>query len=173
MQPGQYFLEDDGIFPNNILPALVYKQALHLPPLIGGFSARMLLYRNGWRNNWRSGIYTYHHYHSTTHEAMAVIAGETLLQLGGDNGATVHIRQGDVVVIPAGVAYKNLGAERDVVCIGGYPGGADYDMNYGKPGERPRTDAHIAAVPVPSLDPVRGGKDGPLPGIWNKVHTAS
>ena len=156
MEVAKYLLRDDGTFPNSGLPVLHYRQALHIPTVLGGFSVRRLFYRNNWRNNWRSGIYTYHHYHSVTHEVMGVVKGRTTLLLGGAHGAAVTIAKGDVLLIPAGVAHKNLGGENDVVCIGGYPGGAEYDMNYGKPGERPGTDRNIARVPLPETDPVTG-----------------
>jgi uncharacterized protein YjlB len=47
-----------------------------------------------------------------------------------------------------------------LVIVGAYPDGRDCDMNYGKPGERPRTDENIRAVPVPVSDPVLGKQDG-------------
>jgi len=68
-------------------------------------------------------------------------------------------------VIPAGVAHKNLGNEKDVIVIGGYPGGKDYDMNYGKPEERPAADNNIKKLPVPSTDPLLGKANG-VPKIW-------
>jgi uncharacterized protein YjlB len=70
-----------------------------------------------------------------------------------------------VLVIPAGVAHKNLGGENDVGVVGAYPDGRDYDMNYGKPGERPGTDENISGVPIPSGDPVLGNNKG-LTTIW-------
>jgi len=124
-----------------------------------------LFENNNWRNTWQQGIYTYHHYHSTTHEVLCVCKGETLLLLGGENGITVLIQEGDVLVIPAGVAHINLGKENDVSCIGAYPDGRDYDMNFGKQGERPRTDHNIASLPLPQTDPVFGANDGLLQ-IW-------
>jgi hypothetical protein len=90
------------------------------------------------------------------------------LQLGGSNGPKIFIEKGDVLVIPAGVAHKNLGAEDSVGVIGAYPAGRDHDMNYGKPGERPHTDESIRAVPIPASDPVLG-INGQLTKIWNKI----
>jgi len=63
---------------------------------------------------------------------LGVCKGEPLLQLGGENGISLFIQQGDVLIIPAGVAHKNLGKENDLICVGAYPDGRDYDMNYGK-----------------------------------------
>ncbi|MDP9079650.1 MAG: hypothetical protein M3O71_19660 [Bacteroidota bacterium] len=87
------------------------------------------------------------------------------MQLGGSEGPKIFIEKGDVLVIPAGVAHKNLGPENSVGVIGAYPEGRDYDMNYGKPCERPRTDENVKKVPVPGSDPVLGINGG-LTKIW-------
>jgi len=163
----QYFLKGDERFPNNNLPVLLYKKAIHLPLLFKGRFAKMLFTKHHWTNNWRNGIYTFDHYHSNTHEVMAVIKGATTLLLGGENGIHLKIEKGDVIIIPAGVAHCNLEKEKDVICIGGYPGGKDFDMNYGKPGERPAADERIAQVKIPRFDPVTGKSD-PLNMIWKK-----
>ena len=72
---------------------------------------------------------------------------------------------GDVIIIPAGVAHKNLGSSGDFRCVGAYPPGQDWDMNYGKAGERPAADENIANVPLPVADPVFGF-EGPLMKNW-------
>ena len=158
-------LHDDGIYPNSQLPALHYKNVLDLPLLFRAWKVKALFHRNGWGNNWKAGIYSYHHYHSTTHEVLGCIRGKTAIRLGGDNGKTVILEKGDVLVIPAGVAHCNLEKERQVVCIGGYPNGRDYDMQYGLNGERPQSDRNIAAVPLPATDPV-SGNSVPLLHFW-------
>jgi len=160
----QIILKDDGRFPNSKLPALLYKGILKIPFLFPATYVRNLFRKNNWSNAWDFGIFEYHHYHSTTHEVLGVYNGKTKLQLGGDDGIAVILEKGDVLVIPAGVAHKNLGKEDDVSCVGAYPGGKEYDMNYGRPGERPRTDNNIAAVPIPATDPVSGA--GGLTDIW-------
>lgn len=163
----QYFLKDDGRFPNSRLPVLIYKRAIKLPLLFRGRHVKNIFRQHHWTNNWRNGIYTYHHYHSNTHEVMAVIRGCTMLQLGGDHGMTVKIEKGDVILIPAGVAHKNMGREKDVICIGGYPRGKNYDMNYGKKEERPASDQKIEKVKTPGFDPVTG-KKAPMHTVWDK-----
>ena len=165
MKPGQYFVEDDGIFPNNSLPILFYPGILKLPKLFAAAKVKKLFQENNWKNNWKQGIYTYHHYHSITHEVLGICEGETLLLLGGEKGITLFIEKGDVLVIPAGVAHINLGKENDITCVGGYPDGMDYDMNYGDTGERPTADHNIVSVPLPKTDPVFGKQDG-LPELW-------
>src|SRR5689334_7359155 len=157
-KPELHFVKDDGIFPNNRLPILHYPKVLELPQLLPAHAVKKLFQENNWTNNWKQGIYTYHHYHSNKHEVLGVCKGETLLELGGEKGITLLIQEGDVLIIPAGVAHINLGKENDVDCVGGYPDGRDYDMNYGKPGERPRADHNIASLPLPGTDPVFGKK---------------
>lgn len=161
----QIKLQDDGVFPNSRLPALLYKGALDIPVLFPGTHVRNIFERNGWFNSWAAGIFEYHHYHSITHEVLGIYKGHTKLQLGGPEGPKIFIEKGDVLVIPAGVAHKNLGGENDVGVIGAYPDGRDYDMNYGKPGERPLTDENIKGVPVPENDPVLGLEKG-LINLW-------
>ena len=166
IKPETHLLVDNGIFPGSALPVLHYKKAFKLPLLFPARVIRQAFRKNNWTNNWRNGIYTFDHYHSLTHEVIGVFRGKTTLQLGGEDGLQVTIERGDVLVIPAGVAHKNLGKETDVLCIGGYPDGKDFDMNFGKPGERPQTDQNIASLKVPVTDPVTG-KNGSLPAIWN------
>jgi uncharacterized protein YjlB len=167
-QVEEYFLKDNGLFPNSSLPVLLYKKALDLPKFFPGFYIRKLFIKNGWSNSWKSGIFEYHHYHSITHEVLGVCKGQTHLLLGGPNGVKVKIEEGDVLIIPAGVAHKNEGKENDVVCIGAYPEGRDYDIKYGREGERPSADQNIKNVPLPPSDPVYGTKFG-VQNYWKQM----
>jgi uncharacterized protein YjlB len=163
----RYFLKDNGVFPNNEkLQVLHYKHMLNVPLLFAASAVKKLFQKNGWGNNWRAGIFTFDHYHSNTHEVMAVIKGKTTILLGGRGGRKLEIEKGDVVIIPAGVAHKNLGKEKDVICIGGYPDDKEYDMNYGEEKERPKTDHTIAKLPIPGTDPVFGTEKGVVE-FWN------
>lgn len=152
---------DDGRFPNSALPLLVYRRALPPDPaaMERAFAA------NGWSNSWRDGVFDYHHFHSIAHEVLGVAAGEARVAFGGPSGREVTLRAGDVVVIPAGVAHRNMGASADLLVVGAYPGGADYDIRRGDPAEHAAAARAVAAVPVPESDPVRGG-DGGLRRLW-------
>jgi uncharacterized protein YjlB len=159
-------LKDDGTYPNNQrLPLLLYRGALDLPPEDAAATIEALFWDHHWGNSWRNGVYDFHHYHSTAHEVLGVYGGTATIQLGGEQGITVTVERGDVVIIPAGVAHKNLGASPDFRVVGAYPRGQQWDMNYGKPGERPQADERIARVPLPENDPVYGA-DGPLQEHW-------
>lgn len=159
-------LKDDGSFPNNErLPVLVYHSALALPQRNPAAIVENLFASNGWSGSWRNGIYGFHHFHSSAHEVLGVYNGWAKVQLGGENGITLTVRHGDVVIIPAGVAHKNLGASSDFRVVGAYPSGQSPDMCYGKAGERPRADDRIAGLPLPHMDPVYGA-EGPLTEHW-------
>jgi uncharacterized protein YjlB len=155
--------EDDGSIPNNPdLPLLVYPGAL---PEANAAACRALFERNGWGGTWVNGVYGYHHYHSTAHEALGVVSGSARVRFGGKNGQTLEVRAGDVVVIPAGVGHCNEGASAGFRVVGAYPRGQDWDLRTGKPGERPEVLNNIRAVPLPETDPIYGA-DGPLLAIW-------
>ncbi|HYG22221.1 MAG TPA: cupin domain-containing protein [Verrucomicrobiae bacterium] len=158
-------LKDDGAVPNNRLPLLVYRTAVNLEGRDPAALFEELFQSNDWTGTWRNGIYTYHHYHSTTHEVLGVFKGSATIQFGGEKGIKQKITAGDVVIIPAGVAHKNLGASSDFAVVGGYPGGAEWDMNYGRPNERPASDENIAQVAMPKNDPLHGAS-GPLFQHW-------
>jgi uncharacterized protein YjlB len=156
---------DDGHVPNNPrLPLVVYRGVLDT----GADAARScaaLFARHGWTGAWRNGIYAYHHYHSTAHEVLGIVAGSARVRLGGESGRTVVLAAGDVVVIPAGVAHKCEAASPDLLVVGAYPRGQSPDSRQAGVQERERALGRIAAVPLPEADPVHGGK-GPLIDRW-------
>jgi len=162
-----FILTDDGIFPNNRrLPLLVYKKALNpdIPDLASQVQA--ILAENRWSGSWVDSIYDFHHYHSTSHEVLAICGGRADVRFGGEHGITLTLAAGDVVVIPAGVAHKNLGASGDFVVVGAYPRGQEsYDLCHGKREKRPEADKNIVSVPTPEADPLYG-PDGPLTEHW-------
>jgi len=163
-----YSLKDDGVYPNNEkLPLLAYQGALALPEHDPASIFEALFEANQWGSSWRNGVYGYHHYHSTAHEVLGVYSGSARVGFGGEGGVAVSVSAGYVVVIPAGVAHKNLGASRDFRVVGAYPGGQRWDLCYGEPGERPGADLDIARVPLPKADPVYG-TDGPLIEYWSR-----
>ncbi len=159
---------DDGKFPNNEkLPLVLYQNAVKLPQRDPAAIFEEIFHANGWGSSWRNGIHPFHHYHSTAHEVLGISKGEAVVRLGGDiNGQTFKVRAGDVIIIPAGVAHKNNGSSPDFQVVGAYPLGQKWDMNYGKPGERPQADRNIASVPLPKTDPVYGN-DGQLAKYWH------
>ena len=162
----RFDVKDDGIFPNNEnLPLLLYTSAVTLPETDPATAFEALFSMNRWERSWRNGIYGFHHYHSTAHEVLGIYRGQAQVQFGGKNGVRLTVKCGDVVVIPAGVAHKNLRADSNFRVVGAYPSGQTWDMCYGESKERPRTDRNIANVALPEMDPVSGAK-GPLRQHW-------
>lgn len=156
--------EDDGTFPNSRLPLLFYAAAW---PAESASAETMeaVFSAGGWVPAWRSSVFTYHHYHSTAHEALGIAAGKARLMLGGPAGREFEVTAGDVVVIPAGVAHRRLSSSADFLVVGAYPPGQDWDLLRGSPGERPQADENIARVPLPPSDPVSGAPN-PLLSHW-------
>lgn len=152
-----HYFEDDGVFPNNEKLALViYMGAFHLLPEDSAEKIEQVFESYNWTNGWRDGVYTYHHYHSTAHEVLGIYCGTAKIQLGGPKGVIVEVTRGDVLVIPAGVAHKNLECSEDFRCVGAYPDGQQPDINYGESGERLLAFENIRTVPLPLQDPVYG-----------------
>jgi uncharacterized protein YjlB len=158
-------LKDDGVILNSKLPLLVYRRAVSIAENDPAHVFEELFAENGWGDSWRNGIYPYQHYHSTAHEVLGIYQGSAKVQLGGEHGVIHEVRAGDVIVIPAGVAHKNLGSSDDFGVVGAYPEGQEMDMNYGKASERVRAIENIAHLALPKMDPVFG-ENGPLIEKW-------
>jgi uncharacterized protein YjlB len=156
VQPELMRFTDDGVIPNSRYPLLLFRNALRTGTEMSGSEVQNLFAANNWSNSWQNGVYPFHHYHSTSHEVLGIYGGSASLRLGGEQGKTVEVRAGDVIVIPAGVGHKNLGASADFRVVGAYPDGRSWDLLTGKPGERPQADRNIAALPVPNTNPVYG-----------------
>lgn len=163
-------LDDDGTFPNNHrLAVILYRSVVgrrgsragDCPPE----DVEALFYRYGWGSSWRNGIYSVHHYHSTAHEVLGIYRGEVRILLGGEKGVVVDLLAGDVVVIPAGVAHKNISSRGAFRTVGAYPIGQTWDVCYGKAGERPEAHRNIESTTLPAMDPVHGD-GGPTNLLW-------
>ncbi|WP_068621011.1 cupin domain-containing protein [Paenibacillus tuaregi] len=153
---------DDGLIPNNPnLPVILYRGALLDKPE----EAESLFNQNGWLNSWTNGVFSYHHYHSNSHEVLGVISGSAQLQLGGEQGQAFQLQAGDVVLLPAGTGHKKLAASPDFRIVGAYPDGMDYNTRRATPEEREAALKEISRVPVPDTDPVYG-REGPLHELW-------
>ncbi len=162
----EHRFEDDGSIPNNPnLPLLVYPRALAEPEQETS-RCKELLAGNGWGGAWVGGVFSYHHYHSTSHEVLCVVGGSASISFGGPEGETVEA--GDVVVIPAGVGHCNQGSGSDFAVVGAYPRGQEsYDLCTGEEGERPEVLENIRAVPLPRADPLFG-EGGALLRRWSE-----
>lgn len=163
INPEVLYFKDDGKIPNSKLPLLLYRNVFDDKPTASKLQKHFAA--NNWTNSWDNGVYSFHHYHSTSHEVLGVYAGSALLHLGGEQGKKIKVETGDVIIIPAGVGHKNLGASGDFGIVGAYPDGRDWDLLKGEAGERPAADKNIAALPVPDTDPFLGMGKG-VHTIW-------
>jgi uncharacterized protein YjlB len=161
--------EDDGGIPNSPLPVVVYHEveAAHQAG-----SCEALFAHNGWLGAWRDGIFSFHHFHSTAHEVLGIVAGEATVVLGGPGGGRFEVRPGDVLVLPAGTGHSNAGSSGDLLVIGAYPDGMEWDIRRGDPAEHDEVLANISAVLLPSADPVHG-PEGPLRELWQPPSRSS
>jgi len=164
-----YLCKDDGQIPNNpTLPILIYPAAVDLSSAASDPASAFeaLFAQNGWtRGCWRNGIYPFPDYHSTAHEVLGIAAGHAEVRLGGQTGQVFTVKAGDIALLPAGCGHQNLGASSDLLVVGAYPPGPDWDLCRGEPGERPSAIENIAKVPLPTTDPV-GGTQGPVIEHW-------
>jgi uncharacterized protein YjlB len=87
IQPEQLSFRDDGIFPNSLLPLLFYRQAITTDAKDPASMFEQRFAENDWTNSWRDGVYSFHHYHSTSHEALGIYRA---LQLCGLAASTVE-----------------------------------------------------------------------------------
>lgn len=157
-----YMFKDDGTIPNNpTFPVLIY------PGAFKGRTGQIVktFEKNNWGNNWVDGVFTFHHFHSTSHEVLGVISGHATLKLGGEKGKEFKVSAGDVVVLPAGTGHKRLSSSSDFSIAGGYPDGQDYDT---QTKETQALKDNIARVGKPKQDPVYGNQ-GPLLQIWKNT----
>lgn len=155
--------KDDGHIPNNPnYSLLLYENVLNSQDDI-----KEIFSQNDWYGAWNGTVATYHHYHSNTHEVLAVVSGWENLQLGGEKGVEVKVTKGDVIVLPAGTGHKLIDKSPEFGVVGTYPDGIKYDFCYGKEEERPEKIENIQNVPVPDTDPLFG-TSGPLFSFWRR-----
>ena len=144
-------------FPNSRHPVLLY-QEVFAPKETSPEAFEKLFAANGWPQQWRNGVFTYHHFHSTAHEALGFYDGHAQLQVGGPAGPTLTVRAGDAVLLPAGTAHYNLSQSADFRCVGAYVAGAEVDLLRGQKAEYEAAGDRSRKVPVPAMDPVTGEK---------------
>ena len=138
-------------------PVVVYRrvEAVHR----GAAAVRALFARHGWGGSWVDGVFDFHHFHSTSHEVLAVVEGAATLELGGPQGEAFGVAVGDVLVLPAGTGHRRATARDGFRVVGAYPAGQEhYDLLRGDDAaEVAAARERIAALPAPPEDPIGGG----------------
>jgi len=160
--PEQLHLKPNGWMPNNTLPVLIYRNAL---PVTGDLANTMerLFTANGWPPQWRNGIYSFHHYHSTAHEVLGFAGGHADLILGGEGGTPITVHAGDIAVLPAGTGHCRIMASDDFLAIGAYPPDEHWDIC--RTAAAPEVIERMRRVQFPASDPLTG-PTGALPKLW-------
>ncbi|NLW20057.1 MAG: cupin [Clostridiales bacterium] len=150
-------------YPNSALPVLIYPQVTSTPDFTRLFAAQ------GWTGIWVNGVYSFHHFHTTAHEALGCQSGWARLRLGGPEGVEVRVTRGDALLLPAGVAHQLLAASPDFSIVGAYPRGQSPDLHRGKPADYERLAAACRALPLPETDPVQGAQ-GAVGRHWHQMN---
>ena len=157
MQTEQHTSRPREMIPNSRFPLLVHRGGI---PGGGAEAVRERFGENGWLNSWRyPGIYTYGHFHSTTHECLGCAQGWMEVEVFGPGGIRIRVEPGDVIVMPAGVSHSMVDHSDDIDMVGGYPDGRDWDnIPDARLTEEIRRAAakRIMMLPIPARDPVTG-----------------
>ena len=80
---------------------------------------------------WTYTMFAETHFHSNTHEVLGIASGSAKCCFGGEQNegrVELVLKQGDVVVIPAGVAHRLLEDHGGFQMVGSYPQGKTWDM---------------------------------------------
>jgi uncharacterized protein YjlB len=167
VEPESHTFADDGETPNNPrFPLLVYRHPVTLSEKFDPAAVFEELFKsNGWADSWRDSIYPFNHFHTATHEVLGIARGTATVRFGGDAGETIELGAGDVIVIPAGTGHCALEKSDDLLVVGAYPPGGDYDEPKPDDIDPDKARASIASVDAPARDPVYGA-GGPMREIW-------
>jgi uncharacterized protein YjlB len=143
----------NGWMPNNErLPVLVYRGVLRGARDLTE-KLEDLVRRHGWTPEWRNGVYSFHHYHSTAHEVLAFSRGEATLILGGEPpvGRQITVRAGDIALLPCGTGHFRLSSSPDFLVSGAYSLGQRWDLLRDAPDAA--TLERMNRLPFPESDP--------------------
>ena len=158
-----FYFKDDGTIANSHLPVIMYSEVTDAEVNADWFEKRFM--QNNWTNNWRDIILSYDHFHSNTHEVLAVAYGNVTLQIGGSKGQVIELSVGNVLIIPAGVGHCAISTQTNYQVVGGYPNGGSWDLFTGTADERKQALENISKVSIPTTDPIFGSR-GILLELW-------
>jgi uncharacterized protein YjlB len=159
--PQRIYLKKGSDVPNNpLLPVLLFRHVIDPRASKKAETFEKKFKDNGWLGAWRDKIFDYLHFHSNAHEALGIAKGSAEIELGGEDGKTVTLRAGDMIILPAGTGHRRLNASSDLLVVGAYPEGqADYDIQ--------TSGKKTPHVELPKADPFFGPR-GPLMRLWTR-----
>lgn len=150
-------------FPNTSIqgrPLLIYHSAFEKP--ITSQIESHLSSVGVVKPSWNYTMYSTSHFHSNTHEVLVISSGSAKLCFGGEeNPDRVEpvVTEGDVIVVPAGVAHRLLEDKGGFSMVGSYPDGKCWDMCYGREDEAEKVN-NIRDLEWFASDPIYGN-EGP------------
>src|SRR5262245_61220501 len=152
-----HHLEPAGAIPNHPRwPLLVYPGAIAIEGADPATLFEQLFQRNRWPPAWRNGVFPFHHFHTSAHEALGIYSGEVTVQFGGERGVVLTAQPGDVIVLPAGTGHKKVSSSGTLGIVGAYPSGQHPNMRTPLLSSARRSATDVASVPLPECDPVDG-----------------
>lgn len=169
-KPHLFRFTDDGRTPNNPrFPLTLYRSPVRVQDASDPAALFEVLFAShGWRDSWRDGIYPFLHFHTHSHEVLGIARGAAKVRFGGvtkrGGGRLLEVRAGDVIILPAGTGHQRLSKSRDLLVVGAYPRGGQYDEPRPDQVDHAEAVKSIAKTGVPASNPVYGG---PLKTLWS------
>lgn len=162
VEPARHLLADNGIVPNNALPALVYRQAA---PDTGNLDEwfRTTFAEHRWIGARDDLLSDTDHYHSNAFTVFGVVSGSGDMALGGSGGVELTLHARDVVVLPAGVSCRRVSG--DLRVVSSFFEEAHPDTLNVEPFEHDAAAERVNNVAPPDVDPIYGD-NGPLDHIY-------
>ena len=149
----------DKPFPGNEIELQLYRAVFNNDQTELDAKFRKLFSNYGWSIPWINGVYGFHHFHAEAHEVLGCASGWVVVQIGGPNGPKFKLTAGDAMLIPAGVAHKNIDSSIDYSILGSYPHGQEPDLRRGNPDEWNEVLNKISLVRLWDRDPITGKKE--------------
>ncbi|KAH6986463.1 hypothetical protein BKA56DRAFT_613833 [Ilyonectria sp. MPI-CAGE-AT-0026] len=183
--PEAYYLPPTRYVPNSPLPLLVYRDVLPKPVTVE--SSQRFVEQHGWDRKghvWEA--FYKRHFHPNSHECYGVVSGSSVVLMGAGTsdetegrdphdstskavGIRLTLRQGDLIIHPAGTSHANLSTEGEYRYLAFFPRDAPRwrTENGTKLMDVEAIMSEIKAVPMPQ-DPVTGDS-GHLQRLWGEA----